>query len=187
MLFTRAACWWNSRQLVPRSARMGASLSRALAAVRGQERRRPVQMAVGVMNAKFRRAFERRTIMSTWGSMLPESRLAVRFVQRCRSCNQTKQRSCVKVVCVDEETEHQKAIAWFRLALDLFPRAQWICHSDDDVFLQARQVHRQAGSPNLKCCVPKRRVRPAPPDLLAPGRCTPSCHRSHHGVKPTGW
>ena len=100
------------------------------------------------MNAKFRRAFERRTIMSTWGSMLPESRLAVRFVQRCRSCNQTKHRSCVKVVCVDEETEHQKAIAWFRLALDLFPRAQWICHSDDDVFVQARQVRRLAGSPN---------------------------------------
>ena len=137
---------------------MGSSLSRALAAVRGQERRRPVQMAVGVMNAKFRRAFERRAIMSTWGSMLPESRLAVRFVQRCRSCNQTKQRSCVQVVCVDEETEHQKAIAWFRLALDLFPRAQWICHSDDDVYLQARQVRRQAGSPNLKCCVPKPRV-----------------------------
>ena len=135
-------------KLAPRSARMGSSLSRALAAVRGQERRRPIQMAVGVMNAKFRRAFERRTIMSTWGSMPPESRLAVRFVQRCRSCNQTKHRSCVKVVCVDEETEHQKAIAWFRLALDLFPRAQWICHSDDDVFVQARQVRRQAGSPN---------------------------------------
>ena len=98
------------------------------------------------MNAKFRRAFERRTIMSTWGSMLPDSRLAVRFVQRCRSCNQTKHRSCVKVVCVDEETEHQKAIAWFRLALDLFPRAQWICHSDDDVFVQARQVYAELSS-----------------------------------------
>jgi len=97
-------------------------------------------MAVGVMNAKFRRAFERRTIMSTWGSMLPESRLAVRFVQRCRSCNQTQQRSCARVVCVDEEAEHQKAVAWFRLALELFPRAQWICHSDDDVYLQARQA-----------------------------------------------
>ena len=139
---------------------MGSSTSRPLAAAMGpgQEPRQPVQMAVGVMNGrsgKSRRAFERRTIMSTWGSMLPESRLAVRFVQQCRSCNQTQHRSCARVVCVDEETEHQKAVAWFRLALDLFPRAQWICHSDDDVYLQARQVRRLAGSPKLKSCVPK--------------------------------
>ena len=138
---------------------MGSSTSRPLAAAMGPgQEPRPVQMAVGVMNArsgKSRRAFERRTIMSTWGSMLPESRLAVRFVQQCRSCNQTRQRSCARVVCVDEETEHQKAVAWFRLALDLFPRAQWICHSDDDVYLQARQVRHLAGSPKLKCCVPK--------------------------------
>lgn len=150
---------------------MGSSASRALppnraATAKGPDQepqrhgQRTVQIAVGVMNTKFKRAFERRTIMSMWASMLPESRLAVRFVQRCKSCNQTQQRSCARVVCVGEEVEHPKAVAWFRLALGLFPRAQWICHSDDDVYLQARQVRYPASSPN-PCCVPNRCARPA--------------------------
>ena len=117
---------------------MGLSMSRAPTmptAPKGpsHEPQHPVQMAVGVMNSKFRRALERRMIKRMWAPMLPESQFAVRFVQRCKG-------SELPVVCVDEEAEHPKAVAWFRLALDLFPNAQWICHSDDDVYLQARQV-----------------------------------------------
>ena len=96
----------------------------------------PIQLAVGVMNSKRKRAFERRMILQMWVSMLPESKLAVRFVQRCKQ-------SALPVVCVDDEDEHPKAVAWFRLALTLFPHAHWIGHSDDDVYLQARQVHTE--------------------------------------------
>ena len=92
------------------------------------------QLAVGIMNSRYKRHFERRMILQTWATMLPESQLVIRFVQRCTQ-------STPSVVCVDVEDEHPKAIAWFQRALVLFPSAQWICHSDDDVYMQARQVH----------------------------------------------
>ena len=94
-----------------------------------------VQLAIGIMNKK--RYFERRMIRHLWARMLPERMVAVRFVQQCHHAARTA------TVCVAEEEEHPKALAWFELALKLFPHAQWIGHCDDDVYLQVKQVHAE--------------------------------------------
>ena len=74
-------------------------------------------------------------IQRTWASMVPQSLVVVRFVLQCQSA---AQRRDPWVVCSSHEEEHPKALQWFQHALVALPNTPWICHSDDDTYVNLR-------------------------------------------------
>ena len=71
---------------------------------------------------------------TTWGGLAPQSSVAVRFLRTCNS--QADQHWLT--VCTNAEQEHPKTLEWFNYALRAFPRTSWICHADDDTWLNTK-------------------------------------------------
>ena len=92
-------------------------------------------VAIGVLTVLQKRRFAREQMRSGWMRIVSERHIAVRFViGRCAAGLSPT------FLCVGQELEHPKAIAWFHAALQMYPDSAWIGHADDDVYIQAQHL-----------------------------------------------
>ena len=105
-------------------------------------------VAIGIVTMPGARSIGRQVqIHRTWGSLMPDDLVSIRFVLGCNegipSARIRKLPHAALVVCSEFEAEHPKTIEWFEKALTLFPRTPWICHADDDSYVQTRVLHTE--------------------------------------------
>jgi len=78
---------------------------------------------------------------------MPPSLVAIRFVLFCKlgtvPPHVLKLPHASLVLCSDHELEHPKTLHWFERALVLYPLTHWICHADDDTYVQTRVLYNE--------------------------------------------
>ena len=100
-------------------------------------------VAIGVVSLHKPSAVKaQRQIHHTWASLMPASLVAVRFVLHCPANRLPASVAGLphahRILCSPVEKEHPKTLFWFERALELFPHTPWLCHADDDSYIQTR-------------------------------------------------
>lgn len=79
-------------------------------------------------------------IRASWATMMPQHRVAVRFVIRC---DKPELELIPMVWCSRSQLEHPKTIEWFAHALREYPNTPWISHADDDAWVNTRVLYHE--------------------------------------------